>query len=122
MNSPLKRFRQRPRIVDVGGRPFVSVGLSQRFWDDIYHRALTIRWPVFFGLIGAIFLLFMLIRRSAATSVTSLMYMTPPTTAVMAWLMFGEKFSLTGALGMVVAVIGVAFVVRKEKAAVEVLQ
>ncbi len=57
MNSPLKRFRQRPRIVDVGGKAFVSVGLSQRFWDDIYHRALTIRWPVFFGLIGAIFLL-----------------------------------------------------------------
>lgn len=57
MNSPPKRFRQRPRIIDVGGRPFVSVGLSRRFWDDIYHRALTIRWPVFFGLIGAIFLL-----------------------------------------------------------------
>jgi len=57
MNSPQKRFRQRPRIVDVGGRAFISVGLSRRFWDDIYHRALTIRWPVFFGLIGAIFLL-----------------------------------------------------------------
>ena len=57
MKSPPKRFRQRPRIVDVGGRAFVSIGLSQRFWDDIYHRALTIRWPVFFGLIGAIFLL-----------------------------------------------------------------
>jgi drug/metabolite transporter (DMT)-like permease len=55
----------------------------------------------------------MLIRDSAATRVTGLMYMTPPTTAIMAWLMFGEAFSLTGALGMLVAVIGVAFVVRK---------
>jgi inward rectifier potassium channel len=57
MKPPFTRFRQRPRIIDVGGKAFVSVGLSQRFWDDIYHRALTIRWPVFFGLIGAIFLL-----------------------------------------------------------------
>jgi inward rectifier potassium channel len=57
MHSLQKRFRRRPRIVDIGGNAFVSIGLSRRFWDDIYHRALTIRWPVFFGLIGAIFLL-----------------------------------------------------------------
>jgi drug/metabolite transporter (DMT)-like permease len=70
-------------------------------------------WSVLALSIGAIFLLFALIRRSAATSVTSLLYLTPPTTAVMAWLMFGEAFSLIGALGMLVGVIGVAFVVRK---------
>ena len=63
--------------------------------------------------IGAIFLLFVLIRKSAATRVASLMYLTPPTTAVMAWAMFGEAFSITGLVGMVLAVIGVAFVVRK---------
>lgn len=58
MNSPQKlRFRSRPRIVNIGGRAFVSQGLSRRFWDDIYHRALTIRWPTFFALAGAIFLL-----------------------------------------------------------------
>ncbi|MBB6245108.1 ion channel [Rhodanobacter sp. A1T4] len=58
MNSPQKlRFRRRPRIVNIGGRAFVSQGLSRRFWDDIYHRALTIRWPTFFALAGAIFLL-----------------------------------------------------------------
>ena len=34
----------------------------------------------------AIFLLFALIRRSDATKVTGLLYLTPPTTAVMAWL------------------------------------
>ena len=58
MNSPQKlRFRHRPRTVNIGEQTFVSQGLSRRFWDDIYHRALTIRWPVFFGLVGAIFLL-----------------------------------------------------------------
>lgn len=70
-------------------------------------------WSVFALSIGAIFLLFTLIRRSAATEVTSLLYLTPPTTAVMAWLLFGEAFSLLGLAGMAVAVAGVAFVVKK---------
>jgi drug/metabolite transporter (DMT)-like permease len=70
-------------------------------------------WSVLALSIGAIFLLFALIRKSAATQVTSLMYLTPPTTAVMAWLIFGEAFSIVGALGMLLAVTGVAFVVRK---------
>ena len=70
-------------------------------------------WSVFALSIGAIFLLFRLIGRSQATEVTSLMYLTPPTTAIMAWLLFGEAFSLPGLAGMAVAVTGVAFVVRK---------
>jgi len=70
-------------------------------------------WSVFALSIGAIFLLFTLIRRSQATEVTSLMYLTPPTTAIMAWLLFGESFSLLGLAGMIVAVTGVAFVVKK---------
>ena len=70
-------------------------------------------WSVFALSIGAIFLLFTLIRRSQATEVTSLMYLTPPTTAIMAWLLFGESFSILGLVGMVVAVTGVAFVVKK---------
>ncbi|MEN3365277.1 MAG: hypothetical protein V7606_2551 [Burkholderiales bacterium] len=71
-------------------------------------------WSVIALSIGAIFLLFALIRKSAATQVTSLLYLTPPTTAVMAWLMFGEAFTMIGMLGMVLAVIGVALVVRKQ--------
>ncbi|MBB5390945.1 MULTISPECIES: DMT family transporter [unclassified Herbaspirillum] len=85
--------------------------LSQVSWTPQFVGALL--WSILALSIGAIFLLFALIRRSAATSVTSLLYLTPPTTAVMAWLMFGEAFSLVGALGMLIGVIGVAFVVRK---------
>lgn len=70
-------------------------------------------WSVFALSIGAIFLLFKLIGRSQATEVTSLMYLTPPTTAIMAWLLFGEAFNALGLAGMAVAVTGVAFVVRK---------
>lgn len=77
------------------------------------HFIGALLWAVFALSIGAIFLLFALIRKSAATQVTSLLYLTPPTTAVMAWLMFGEAFSIVGMIGMVLAVIGVALVVRK---------
>jgi drug/metabolite transporter (DMT)-like permease len=80
-------------------------------WTPRFIGALL--WSIFALSIGAIFLLFALIRKSAATSVTSLLYLTPPTTALMAWLMFGEAFSLIGMAGMVLAVIGVAFVVKK---------
>jgi drug/metabolite transporter (DMT)-like permease len=72
-------------------------------------------WSVFALSIGATFLLFTLIRRSQATEVTSLMYLTPPTPAIMAWLLFGESFSLLGLAGMVVAVTGVAVVVKKPR-------
>ncbi|TFW08525.1 DMT family transporter [Oxalobacteraceae bacterium OM1] len=80
-------------------------------WSGRFVAALL--WSVFALSIGAIFLLFALIRKSAATQVTSLLYLTPPTTAAMAWAMFGEAFSTTAMAGMVLAVIGVALVVRK---------
>lgn len=80
-------------------------------WTPRFIGALL--WSIFALSIGAIFLLFALIRKSAATQVTSLLYLTPPTTAVMAWIMFGEAFSIAGMAGMALAVIGVALVVRK---------
>jgi inward rectifier potassium channel len=52
------RWRQRPRVVQIGGRPFVSQGLNERFWDDFYHRALIMSWPAFFGVAVSVFLIF----------------------------------------------------------------
>jgi len=80
-------------------------------WTANFIGALL--WSILVLSIGAIFLLFALIRRSDATKVTGLLYLTPPTTAVMAWLMFGEAFNMLGIAGMLVAVVGVVFVVKK---------
>lgn len=74
---------------------------------------LALAWSVFALSIGAMFLLFALIRQNAATHVSSLMYLTPPVTALIAWLLFGEAFGLAGIAGMLLAVLGVAFVVKK---------
>ena len=88
-----------------------SPALATVQWTPSFIGSLL--WSVFALSIGAIFLLFTLLRRNDATVVTSLLYLTPPTTALMAWIMFGEAFTLLGALGMAVAVIGVVCVVKK---------
>jgi drug/metabolite transporter (DMT)-like permease len=56
-----------------------------------------------------------MIRRGRATDVTSLMYLTPPTTAVMAWLMFDERLGPVAWTGVLVTMAGVALVLTKRK-------
>ncbi|MGX4640710.1 DMT family transporter [Massilia sp. SYSU DXS3249] len=88
-----------------------DLSLSKVEWSASFIGSLL--WSVFALSIGAIFLLFRLISRGAALAVTSLLYLTPPTTAIMAWLMFGETLGPAALVGMAVAVAGVAFVVKK---------
>ena len=57
--------------------------------------------------LGGSSLLYLLIQRGAATAVTSLLYLVPPCTAVMAWLLFGEAFTPLMMLGMALTVVGV---------------
>ena len=78
---------------------------------------LALAWAVLAISIGAVFLLFRLIERGSATSVTSLMYLVPPTTALMAWLLFGEAYGGLAAAGLAFAAAGVALVQRARPAA-----
>lgn len=89
----------------------LNPGFDTVKWTPHFVGALL--WSALALSIGAMFLLYVLIRRSAATHVSSLMYLTPPTTALMAWCLFDESFTLTGLAGMLLAVTGVAFVVKK---------
>jgi drug/metabolite transporter (DMT)-like permease len=70
----------------------------------------AVGWLVFGLSLGAIWLLYFLIRRQAAARVLSLFYLTPPVTALMAWLMFNEQLSPLALAGMAVCVAGVALV------------
>lgn len=69
-------------------------------------------WAIFPISIGSISLLFMMIRKGAATKVTSLLYLTPPTTAAMAWFLFGEPFTFMMAGGLLLTMTGVVLVNR----------
>ena len=70
-------------------------------------------WLVLVLSIGAISLLFYLIQRGEATRVASLFYLTPATTAAIAFFVFGETLGAMALAGMVIGIIGVALVVRK---------
>lgn len=67
-------------------------------------------WLVVVLSFGAIWLLYFLIRRAAATRVVSLFYLTPPVTALMAWVLFDEKLAPLALFGMAVCVVGVFLV------------
>jgi drug/metabolite transporter (DMT)-like permease len=64
-------------------------------------------WLVLVLSIGAISLLNWLIRHGSAVNVASLFYLTPPTTALLAWLFFGETLTGAALAGMALAVWGV---------------
>lgn len=71
---------------------------------------LSLIWAVLALSIGAISLLFVMIRNGEATRVTSLMYLTPPTTAVMAWILFNEPITWTIILGIAITMSAVILV------------
>lgn len=73
---------------------------------------LALAWAVLAISIGATFVLYRLIEKGSATAVTSLMYLVPPSTALMAWLLFDEAYGWLAAAGMVCAATGVALVQR----------
>lgn len=53
------------------------------------HFVFALAWLVLVLSLGAVSLLNLLIRRGSAVNVASLFYLTPPTTAVFAWAVFG---------------------------------
>lgn len=75
----------------------------------------TLAWLVLVLSIGAISLLYILIRKGAATKVASLFYLVPPVTALMAYAMFGETLGVAAMAGMALAAIGVALVVYRRQ-------
>ena len=80
----------------------------QIIWSNDMIGALV--WSILCISIGAISLLFILIRRGNATKVSSLMYLTPPTTAILAWIFFKEPLTPIIILGTVVTSFGVLLV------------
>jgi drug/metabolite transporter (DMT)-like permease len=73
----------------------------------------ALAWSVGVLTLGGSSLLYLLIHRGEATTVTSLLYLVPPCTALLAWAMFGESLTPLMMLGMALTVVGVALVVRR---------
>jgi drug/metabolite transporter (DMT)-like permease len=69
-------------------------------------------WSVLVLTLGGSSLLYLLIQRGAATAVTSLLYLVPPCTAVMAWMLFDEPITALAVAGIALTAVGVSLVVR----------
>jgi drug/metabolite transporter (DMT)-like permease len=70
-------------------------------------------WSVLVLTLGGSSLLYMMVQRGAATRVTSLMYLVPPCTALLAWLLFDELLTPLVLAGLALTALGVGLVVRQ---------
>jgi len=75
-------------------------------WTGAFVFALS--WSVIVLSVGAISLLWVLLRHGAAANVAALFYLVPPVTALMAWLLFGETLDAYALAGMALIALGVA--------------
>ena len=82
-------------------------------WNTTFLAALA--WSVLALSLGGSSLLYILIQRGAATKVTSLLYLVPPTTALMAWVLFSEPITVVTVIGIALTAIGVYLVVRSAR-------
>ena len=85
--------------------------LESRQVDWAPEFIFALAWLVVVLSVGAVGLLYTLIRRGEASRVASLFYLTPPTTAALAWLLFDERLGPLALLGMAVTALGVALVI-----------
>lgn len=93
------------------GLPFALLEPEAMRWN--LQSASAMAWSVLVLTLGGSSLLVMLIQRGAATQVTSLMYLVPPSTALLAWILFGEALTPGVLAGMALTAVGVWMVVRE---------
>lgn len=105
-------------VIQLGAALLVTLPLALLetgaiVWNAEFFGAMA--WAALVLTLGGSSLLYLLIQRGAATAVTSLLYLVPPTTALMAWLLFGEPITMVTIVGTALTAIGVSLVVRPAK-------
>lgn len=95
--------------------PLALMETEPALWNAEMIGAMA--WSVLALTLGGSSLFYILIQRGAAAAVTSLLYLVPPTTAVMAWVLFDEPITWVTLAGIVVTAAGVSLVVRPPKIA-----
>ncbi len=90
--------------------PIALLETEPMHWNAELSFAMA--WSVLVLTLGGSSLLYMLIQRGAATSVASLLYLVPPTTALMAWVLFAESITVYTVMGTLMTALGVYLVVK----------
>jgi drug/metabolite transporter (DMT)-like permease len=94
--------------------PLALLETESMNWNGELMGAMA--WSVLGLTLGGSSLLYLLIQRGAAASVTSLMYLVPPCTAIIAWFLFSEPITAVTLAGTALTALGVSLVVRPARA------
>lgn len=126
LGSVLQKRRDRePRLARDMTAQFLAAGVFtgvaalafEEFYVDWTAEFLgAMAWMVLALSVGAVSLLYFLIRRGGVSRISSMFFLVPGCTALMAWAMFGETFGLSELAGVGVAAIGVALVTQPGRA------
>jgi drug/metabolite transporter (DMT)-like permease len=87
----------------------IATGGTRIEWSGQFILAFV--WLIAVLSVGAILLLLWLLNSGSAASVSSLLYLVPPATALEAFLLFGEKVNTQGFLGIGITALGVWLVI-----------
>ena len=93
----------------VLGIAAVATGGTRIQWSGQFIVAFV--WLIAVLSVGAILLLLWLLNTGSAASVSSLLYLIPPATALEAFFLFGEKVNTQGFLGIGITALGVWLVI-----------
>ena len=74
---------------------------------------LSMGWQIIMVSFGAYAILMYLIKTGTASKTSSLFFLVPPVTAIMAWLVLGEKLSIIDIIGLLICAFGVYIATRK---------
>jgi len=102
-------------VIQIGAALLVTLPLAALETDSIHWNLASggaMAWSVLALSLGGSSLLYLLIQRGTATAVTSLLYLVPPCTAVMAWLLFAEPITAVTLAGIAITAVGVSLVVK----------
>lgn len=72
-------------------------------------------WVVALSTFGGYGCYWLMLRRTSVTTVSSLLYLTPPATMLLAWLMFGQRVTGRGLLGLLICLVAVGLVLLPRK-------
>lgn len=117
-----KRFCAGMDLRTGGAVQFAAAGLATAPLAPLFENTrvdwtgefvFALLWLVLVLSLGAVSLLYVLIRRGAASRVASLFFLVPPCTALIAWPLFGETLGPAALVGMALTAAGVVLASRE---------
>jgi len=98
----------------IAGLALLAISILRGRTDfELTHTSFwTMTWAVLVTSIAAVLLLLWLLNKGSAAKVSSFLYLVPPMAVLQALVLFGEKVSTVGVVGIAMTAIGVALVIR----------